>query len=328
MTLPRRSFLLASPLAVTLAGLKADAAAATNDSPAEDPAADPAQWAEQMRYCFNTSTIRGQQLSVPEQIRVCAAAGYDAIEPWIRDLRAYVEQGGSLAELGKQIEDAGLTVASAIGFATWIVDDEAERKAGLEEARRDMELLRAIGGKRIAAPPIGAHRLEASESPPALIDIAARYRELLELGQEMGVTPQLELWGFSSTLSRLGELAFVATEAGHPEACVLPDVYHIYKGGSDFAGLALLEASRIHCFHMNDYPATPDRGEIGDADRVYPGDGVAPLGQILTTLRLGGFAGHLSLELFNPSYWKQPAEEVARRGLEKMQAAVRASCVG
>lgn len=323
MPLPRRSFLLAPPLAVIMGSTGfADAGDAETEP-------SPAEWAERMRYCFNTSTIRGQQLSVPEQIRVCAAAGYDAIEPWIRDLRGYVEQGGSLPDLGKRIEDAGLTVESAIGFATWIVDDEAERKAGLEEARRDMEMIRAIGGKRIAAPPIGAHRLASpdSESPP-LMDIAARYRALLELGQEIGVIPQLELWGFSTTLSRLGELAFVATEAGHPEACVLPDVYHIYKGGSDFAGLALLEASRIHCFHMNDYPATPARGEIGDADRVYPGDGVAPLGQILTTLRLGGFAGHLSLELFNPSYWEQPAEEVARRGLEKMQAAVRASCVG
>ncbi|WP_164103904.1 sugar phosphate isomerase/epimerase family protein [Candidatus Laterigemmans baculatus] len=322
MTLPRRSFLLASPAALMM-GSTANRA----EADAAEPGADPGAWADSMRYCFNTSTVRGQQLSVPEQVRLCAAAGYDAIEPWIRDLRAYVEQGGSLTELRKQIEDAGLTVESAIGFATWIVDDEAERRAGLEEARRDMELLAEIGGRRIAAPPIGAHRLAVDAPQPTLLDIAARYRALLELGEQTGVTPQLELWGFSSTLSRLGELAYVAAEAGHPAACVLPDVYHIYKGGSDFAGLALFEASRIHCFHMNDYPATPPRSEIGDADRVYPGDGVAPLHQILTTLRRGGFNGHLSLELFNPSYWEQPAEEVARRGLEKMRAAVRASCV-
>lgn len=278
-------------------------------------------WPRCVGYCLNTSTIRGQQLSVPEQIDLCASAGYDAIEPWIGDLRGFVEQGGKLSDLRKRLEDAGVTVESAIGFAQWIVDDAAARTAGLEEMRRDMEMLSAIGGKRIAAPPIGAHQ----SAGPALATIAERYRALLELGAETGVTPQLELWGFSRTLSRLGELAYVAVEAGHPDACVLPDVYHIHKGGSDFAGLGMLAANRMHVFHMNDYPATPSREQIGDADRVYPGEGVAPLGEVLATLRDGGFTGYLSLELFNRTYWEQPAEEVAKRGLESMRAAVAAT---
>lgn len=290
-------------------------------TPATRSGSNASDWPQRVRYCLNTSTIRGQQLSVPEQIDLCASAGYDAIEPWMGDLRGYVEQGGALDDLRKRIEDGGITVESAIGFAQWIVDDETARAAGLEEARRDMEMLAAIGGKRVAAPPIGAHQ----SAGPDLATIAVRYRALLELGAETGVTPQLELWGFSPTLSRLGELAYVAAEAGHPDACVLPDVYHIHKGGSEFAGLGMIEASRMHVFHMNDYPATPPREQISDADRVYPGDGVAPLGEILATLRDGGFAGYLSLELFNPNYWQQPADEVAARGLDAMKSAVAAT---
>ena len=72
------------------------------------------------KYCLNTSTIRGQELSLPQQVQVAAEAGYDGIEPWIRDIEAYRDGGGSLADLAKQIEDAGLEVASAIGFANWI----------------------------------------------------------------------------------------------------------------------------------------------------------------------------------------------------------------
>jgi hypothetical protein len=37
-----------------------------------------------------------------------------------------------------------------------------------------------------------------------------------------------------------------------------------------------------------------------------------------------GFSGYLSLEVFNREYWKQDALVVARTGLEKMRAAVRA----
>jgi 2-keto-myo-inositol isomerase len=229
-----------------------------------------------------------------------------------------VKDGGSLSDLKKQIDDCGLTVESAIGFAQWIVDDDAAREKALEEARSDMELLKSIGGKRIAAPPIGAHK----QAGPQLPAIAQRYRKLLEVGAEVGVTPQLELWGFSKTLSRLGELAYVATEAGHPDACVLPDFYHIYKGGSDFAGLKMIEASRMHVFHINDYPANPPREKIGDEHRVYPGDGVCELPKIIGELLAAGFAGVFSLELFNRDYWKQDPLEVAKTGLEKTKAVV------
>jgi sugar phosphate isomerase/epimerase len=141
----------------------------------------------------------------------------------------------------------------------------------------------------------------------------------------MGVVPQVELWGFSKSLSRLGEVFFVAIESGHPKACVLTDVYHIYKGGSDPSGLALVRGDRMHVMHMNDYPADPPRETISDAHRVYPGDGVAPLDKILRTLRDIGFRGMLSLELFNREYWKQDPLTVARTGLERMRASVRRS---
>ncbi len=83
---------------------------------------------------------------------MAAKAGYDAIEPWIRDIQDYVSKGGTLAELRKRISDHGLAVPSAIGFAKWIVDDDTERAKGLEEARRDMAMMAEIGGTRIAAP--------------------------------------------------------------------------------------------------------------------------------------------------------------------------------
>ena len=271
-----------------------------------------------VRLCLNTSTISGQKLSVPDQVKVCAEAGYSGIEPWIRDLRKFVEGGGSLTDLKKQIDDAGLKVESAIGFANWIVDDEAQRKGGLEEARRDMEMLRAIGGKRIAAPPVGAQ----NAAGPPLEVIAERYRALLDVGHELGVTPQLELWGFSKTLSKLGELAYVAAGAEHEDACVLPDFYHVYKGGNQFAGLAMIEASRMHVFHINDYPAEPPRETINDAARVFPGDGVCPLVDTIAMLLTNGFKGVFSLELFNPEYWKRDASAVAKEGFEKTLAIV------
>jgi sugar phosphate isomerase/epimerase len=267
-------------------------------------------------YCFNTSTIRGQKLSLVEEIDIAAKAGYQAIEPWINEIEAYVKQGGSLPDLKKRIGDLGLKVASAIGFAEWIVDDDVRRAKGLEQARRDMELVQQIGGTRIAAPAAGATDVVTTD----YLKVADRYRALLALGDHMGVVPMVEVWGFSKTLTRLGQAAMVAIECGHPNACVLPDIYHLYKGGSDFSGLKLLNGASIHVFHVNDYPATPPRAAIKDADRVYPGDGIAPVVDVLQTLQDIGFDGYLSIELFNPTYWQQDPHEVARTAITKLKS--------
>jgi sugar phosphate isomerase/epimerase len=270
---------------------------------------------------LNTSTIREQKLGIVAELELAAKTGYHAVEPWIRELDDYVKGGGSLKDLGKRIADLGLTIESAIGFPEWIVDDDARRAAGLEEAKRNMAMLAEIGGKRIAAPPVGAQKISGMN----LFTVAERYRALLELGDQTGVVPEVEVWGHSQTLGRLGEAVFVAVESGHPKACLLPDVYHIFKGGSDFHGLKLVNGAAIPAFHVNDYPASPARAEQTDADRVYPGDGVAPLGQIFRDLHAAGFRGYLSLELFNRTYWQQPADVVACTGLEKTRAAVQAA---
>lgn len=274
-------------------------------------------------FCLNTSTLMGQKLPLAEELEIAAKAGYRAVEPWIRELQAHTESGGSLDDLGKKARDLGLTVESAIGFFEWAVDDDGRRQKALDQAAREMEMVAKIGGKRIAAPPAGA--TDRSDSDPRRL--ADRYRELLRRGDATGVVPQVEVWGFSKTLGRLGEAAYVAIESGHRHACILPDIFHLYKGGSGFDGLALLGPRSMHVFHLNDYPDSPPRTEIDDARRVYPGDGVAPLGEVVRTLRDVGFRGVLSLELFNRDYWKQDALTVARTGLEKMKAVVRRALV-
>jgi 2-keto-myo-inositol isomerase len=269
-------------------------------------------------YSMNTGTLRGHKLGLVRELEITAEAGYQAIEPWVEAIDRYSQEGGKLNELKRRIDDMGLSVVCAIGFPEWIVDDDAQRARGLERAKREMALVAQIGGQRLAAPPAGATNQPGLDLRRA----AERYRTLLELGDEMGVVPQVELWGFSQNLNRLGDCAYVAIESGHPKAAVLADVFHIYKGGSDFHGLRLLSARAMQVFHLNDYPAEPPRAEANDSHRVMPGDGVAPMTQILRDLASTGGETVLSLELFNRSYWEQDPLHVARLGLSKMQAAV------
>lgn len=276
-------------------------------------------------FSLNTSTIRGQKLGLVAEIDVAIKAGYDGIEPWISTIKDYQDSGGSLADIRKRCADEGLNVCSAIGFAQWIVDDEQQRAAGIEQMKHDMALLAQIGGTHIAAPPVGAN----SKGPKLDLDIVAeRYLAILKLGRETGVTPQIETWGPSTNLSHVAEATYVAAKSGHPDACILADAYHMYKGNVAAAAMKIPGRAAIHCFHMNDYPADPPRASIKDSDRVWPGDGIAPLNEILSYLAENHCRAFLSLELFNQEYWKMEPLAAAQTGIAKMKAVVRAAGLG
>ncbi len=274
--------------------------------------------ASSFRYCLNTSTISGQKLGIKKYVEIAGEAGYDGIEVWIRDIQQYQQEGNSLASLAALIKENGLKVESAIGFAPWLAAGADGKKEGFTQMKEEMLLLKEIGGTRIAAPPAGL----PADQPLDLFKSGERYGELLELGRETGVMPQLEFWGPSPVLYHMGQVLMMAAAANDPDARILPDVYHLFRGGSGFECLKMLNGKFVEVFHMNDYPGAKPREQQNDADRVYPGVGVAPLKQILGDLKAAGGTTVLSLELFNRQYWEQDALSVAKTGLQKMKAAV------
>ena len=109
------------------------------------------------RYALNAATLRGYKLSLSEQIVLTAQAGYTGIEPWVDDIAKAAAGGTPLSTLKRQCADAGLSVVSAISFAAWAVDDDTARAKGMEQMKRDMDLVAQIGGTHIAASPAGVY---------------------------------------------------------------------------------------------------------------------------------------------------------------------------
>jgi len=114
----------------------------------------------------------------------------------------------------------------------------------------------------------------------------------------------------------------IAAIANDPDVMILADVFHMFRGNSGYDSLKMLQGNVIEVFHMNDFVASIPCEQQKDSDRVYPGDGAAPMKQILTDLKNMGGTKVLSLELFNESYWKQDALVVAKTGLGKMKKLV------
>ncbi len=268
------------------------------------------------RFCLNTATIRGQEQGLLKDIETVSKAGYDGIEIWVQDVRDYLASGKSIMDLKKIIDDSGLRVENAIGFAPCFVDDPDQRKTGLEQMKIEMAMMAELGCSRIAAPPAGL-----KPNPDLdLFEMGRRYKQVIELGRKTGVMPQLEFWGASGSLFQFGQALMVAASADDPDVRILPDVYHLFRGDSGFEGLKMVNGKLIEIFHMNDYGKEIPREKQNDSDRVFPGDGVAPLKQILSDLKNMGGTKVLSLELFNQEYWTKDALWAARTGLEKMKS--------
>jgi sugar phosphate isomerase/epimerase len=296
MMINRRNFIKSSTFAVS--GLSAGLALTGCKNGKQDVTG------KSFRVSLNTSTIRFYQLPVEQQIELCGAAGFDGIELWVSDIQTFLNKGGSHADLARKLKDNRLVLENIIGFAPWISDDETQRKEGQLQMQREMEMTALLGGKYIAAPVMGIHRIDREK----LDEYGLRYRQIVEIGRSTGVVPLLEIWG-SGALYSLADAIHIALGAAHPDANLLLDFYHLYRGGNSFDSLELLNVARLPLFHINDYPASPPREQLKDSDRVYPGEGICPFQTILPFLFKSGFDGGFSVELFNEGYCKQHTPE-------------------
>ena len=291
----RREMLYASGIAITAGGVSGFLSSA---SPGNSTGKGMHKAKNPFRISLNTSTIRGYKLPVEQQIDLCAETGFEGIELWASDVKSYIKQGGTPEALHRQIKQYGLVLENMITFSTWIADDPVRRAEGIRMMREDMELAVRLGGSYIAAPVQGISGIEREK----LSEYSSRYHTILEDGDEIGVTPIIELWG-SGALNQLSDAAAITIGTAHPKAAMLLDFYHLYRGGNSFDSLWQINGKSLPVFHINDYPASLPRETLKDADRVFPGDGVCPFNKVLPLLYQTGFRGALSIELFNSTYW-------------------------
>ncbi len=268
-------------------------------------------------YCLNTSTIRSPGVSVLEYVDIAADAGYDGIEPWVDEIDAWVEGGGSLEQIRDRAASRGIRIVNLIAFFEWAVPENDRHARGLDEARRCFEMAQILECPYVATAPKGIHDREVD-----LFSVARRFAQLSDAVSEFSPKPLLEFWGFARTLGTVGETLLVAAESGVRDTRLLTDIFHMHKGSGHQAGLDYFGPGRLGLVHVNDYPSVPERADIEDEHRVYTGDGEAPWDEIVSSLQRQEYRGMLSLELFNPAYWAEGPVTTAQKGLKKLRKCV------
>jgi sugar phosphate isomerase/epimerase len=152
---------------------------------------------------------------------------------------------------------------------------------------------------------------------------------IAEAGERYGVRVALEpvhssqhdVFSFVNTIPDALDLL---DEAGTPSVGLIFDTWHLWDtdGVEEQIRARIGRIAGVHVCDVRD----PTRN---DFDRLLPGDGVAPLGELLRALDEAGYAGSYDVEIFSDdgtfgdplpdSIWAQPAADVAlacRRAFE------------
>lgn len=268
------------------------------------------------RFGLNGATTGSADLLT--DLRAAREAGYAVLE--IRDtkLRAYLDGGGTLADLRRALQDAGVEAytLNALEHATHPTG------ADLDDLRRRGEMLCAwaagIGCPYVIAVP--SFRDEVADPARTQETAVAALRALAEAGRRHGVGIGFEFLGFAACTVNTLHLAREIVEATEdPGVGLVIDAFHFYAGGSTWAMLEGLDPRRLVIVHLDDAEDRP-REQLADAHRLLPGLGVIPLREFVRRIEGMGYRGPWSIELFRPEYSAWDPVDLARAAKERMEA--------
>lgn len=107
--------------------------------------------------------------------------------------------------------------------------------------------------------------------------------------------------------------------ADHPNCGLLLDAYHLHCSGSVGRAFETLPDEHIFTFQYSDAPANPVQVRTA-TDRLPPGKGVIPWGDVFQLLMEKNYRGYVAYEAPNPAQWSRPPAEVAREAVMATRA--------
>lgn len=254
------------------------------------------------RLSLNQMTT--QRWSLREAVDGCARAGIGWIGVW-RDKLAEtgVEPGARL------IRDAGLRVSGLCRGGMFPATTAAERRERIDDNRRAIAEAAALGADTLVLV-CGAASDRDIEAARWQIEagIAAVADEARSAGVTLAIEPLHPAFAATrSAITTLGEALDIAERLDHPSVQVAVDVYHLWWDPHLYAQIARA-AGRIAAYHVNDWLAA---GGDPLTTRGMMGDGVIELRRIRRAVEEAGYRdGPIEVEIFNPTYWTMPGDDV------------------
>lgn len=245
-----------------------------------------------MHTSIATVSISGD---LGEKLEAIAAAGFDGVEIFENDLLTF---GASPIEVGRMARDLGLEITLFQPFRDFEGLPSPLRERAFERARRKFELMAELGTNLML--------ICSNVSPAALGGIdraAADFAELGDIAKASGVRVGYEALAWGRHVSDHRDAWEIVRRADHPNVGLILDSFHTLARKIDPNTIRSIPGDRIFIVQLADAP-------LIDMDLLYwsrhfrnmPGEGDLPVVDFMRAVAATGYAGPLSLEIFNDQF--------------------------
>ncbi|MBB1159936.1 sugar phosphate isomerase/epimerase and 4-hydroxyphenylpyruvate domain-containing protein [Amycolatopsis dendrobii] len=242
--------------------------------------------------------------TLDDKLSAAAAAGFDGVEIFEPDLVASPMPPG---EVRLRCADLGLSIDLYQPFRDLDSTDPDRFAANLRRAERKFDLMEELGADTVLVCSSVAH--------DAVADLDRLAGQLHALGERAGarglrIAYEALAWGKEvSTYDRSWE---AVRRADHPAVGLCLDSFHILSRGSDPAAIAGIPGDKLFFLQLADAPhLSMDVLQWSRHHRLFPGQGAFDLPGFLAPVLAAGYAGPLSLEVFNDVFRQADPDRAA-----------------
>jgi 4-hydroxyphenylpyruvate dioxygenase len=262
---------------------------------------------------MNKRSIATVSLSgaLDEKLRAIAEAGFDAVEIFENDLLSF---SGSPRDVGAMCRDLGLEICAFQPFRDFEGMPEPQRGRNFARAERKFDLMQELQTDLML--------ICSNISPVSLggIDRAALdFRALGERAAARGLRVGYEALAWGRHVNDYRDAWEIVRRADHNSVGVILDSFHALAPSFPLTPIRSIPADKIFLVQLADAPSLGlDVLSWSRHFRCFPGQGDLPVVEFTEAVLATGYAGPLSLEIFNDQFRAGSAVRTATDGLRSL----------
>jgi len=239
-----------------------------------------------------------------DKLTAISAAGFDGVEIFENDLFYF---DGTAAEVKRIAEDRGLRITLFQPFRDFEAGPREKLQRNLDRAERKFDLMGELETDLML--------VCSSVASDVIDDDALAAADLYSLGEraaQRGLRIGYEALGWGRHVSTFGHALKIVEQANHPAVGLVLDSFHTLCIRDDMAPIAWIPSERIFFVQIADAPLIQlDPLSWSRHFRLFPGQGGMPVIPFMRNVIASGYAGPISLEIFNDEFRAAPPRPIA-----------------
>lgn len=257
-----------------------------------------------MQTSIATVSLSG---GLSEKLEAISAARFDAVEIFENDLVTF---NGTPSDVSRVTKDLGLGIVTLQPFRDFEGMPADQRARVFSRAERKFDVMQELECDLLM--------ICSNVSPSSLGGIDRAAADLHELGEraaKRGLRVAFEALAWGRHINDYRDAWEAVRRADHPAVGLVLDTFHILARKTDIGAVRSIPGDRIFLVQMADAPLLQmDYLTWSRHFRSFPGQGDLPLLDFMQALSATGYAGPLSLEIFNDQFRAGSARSVATDG--------------